>query len=217
MNRVFTLLFVASCLTAVGQVTYPYNPDGNADTLIGVTDLQDLLTTYGQPFLPTEILVEGQTLTTVLTDLRQSIDSLESLVGLKCVELRGNQSENQGYPNPMFFDLTADVGLVLVRTDLNGHAKIRLPQSAVEFGQQVTLMVSGSITPGMSSRSWNLQTIVEGEWANLAGWFKGNQYNHGCYPFDCAGEGIYIVRVEYSQEGWIPSEMSPEIFYWSEE
>ena len=44
MNRFFTLLFAASCLTAVGQVQveYPYNPDGNSDTLIGVTDLQDL-------------------------------------------------------------------------------------------------------------------------------------------------------------------------------
>ena len=30
-----TLLFAAFCLTAVGQVTYPYNPDGNADSLIG--------------------------------------------------------------------------------------------------------------------------------------------------------------------------------------
>ena len=66
---------------AQSTITYPYNPDGNADTLIGVTDLQDLLTTYGQPFLPSEILVEGQTLTTVLTDLQQSIDSLSALSG----------------------------------------------------------------------------------------------------------------------------------------
>ena len=39
---------------------YPYNPDGNADSLIGVADLQDLLTTYGQGFVPNEILFEGQ-------------------------------------------------------------------------------------------------------------------------------------------------------------
>lgn len=50
MNRFFTLLFAASCLTAVGQVTYPYNPDGNADGLITVIDLQDLLSAYGLPF-----------------------------------------------------------------------------------------------------------------------------------------------------------------------
>ena len=81
MKHLLTLLIAAFCSTVVGQVTYPYNPDGNADTLIGVTDLQDLLTTYGQPFLPSEILVEGQTLTTVLTDLQQSIDSLSALSG----------------------------------------------------------------------------------------------------------------------------------------
>ena len=43
MHRFFTLLLSASCLTAVGQVTYPYNPDGNADALIGATDQQGLL------------------------------------------------------------------------------------------------------------------------------------------------------------------------------
>ena len=76
MNRFFTLLLAASCLTAVGQVTYPYNPDGNADTLIGVTDLQDLLVVYGNSFSPSEILVQGETLTSLLTQLQNSIDSL---------------------------------------------------------------------------------------------------------------------------------------------
>ena len=79
MNRFFTLLLAASCLTAVGQVTYPYNPDGNADSLIGASDIQDLLSGYGLPFSPSEILVDGQTLTTVLTQLQNSIDSLSGL------------------------------------------------------------------------------------------------------------------------------------------
>ena len=86
MNRFFTLLLAASCLTAVGQVTYPYNPDGNADALIGVTDLQDMLSTYGGAFLPSEILVGDSTLSfwvdqlsaTVLTQ-QATIDSLLAL------------------------------------------------------------------------------------------------------------------------------------------
>ena len=86
MNRVFTLLFTASCLTAVGQVTYPYNPDGNADALIGVTDLADMLATYGNTFAPSEILVGDSTLSfwidqlseTVLTQ-QATIDSLLAL------------------------------------------------------------------------------------------------------------------------------------------
>ena len=50
MNRFFTLLLAASCLTAVGQVTYPYNPDGNNDDIISLNDLLDILSTYGLAF-----------------------------------------------------------------------------------------------------------------------------------------------------------------------
>ena len=50
-------------------ITYPYNPDGNADSLIGASDIQDLLSIWLLPSL--EILVDGQTLTTVLTQLKQ--------------------------------------------------------------------------------------------------------------------------------------------------
>ena len=76
MNRFFTLLLAASCLTAVGQVTYPYNPDGNADTLIGITDLQDLLVVYGNPFLPSEIQVGDSSLTFWVDQVSNSLDQL---------------------------------------------------------------------------------------------------------------------------------------------
>ena len=52
MTRFLTLLLAASCLTAVGQVTYPYNPDGNADGDITVGDLQD--------FLGSSVFIEDQ-------------------------------------------------------------------------------------------------------------------------------------------------------------
>ena len=47
MNRFFKLLLAASCLTAVGQTEYSYNPDENGDGLIGLADLQGLLALYG--------------------------------------------------------------------------------------------------------------------------------------------------------------------------
>ena len=81
MNRFFTLLLAASCLTAVGQVTYPYNPDEDGNGQIAVGDLQGILATYGNEFSPSEILVNGETLTTVLTQLQNSIDSLSGLTG----------------------------------------------------------------------------------------------------------------------------------------
>jgi hypothetical protein len=60
MNRFFTLLFAASCFTAVGQVTYPYNPDENGDMLIGVVDLQALLANYGQEFSSAVVSEDGE-------------------------------------------------------------------------------------------------------------------------------------------------------------
>ena len=44
MNRFFTLLLAASCLTAVGQA---WNPDSDNNGQIGVADLQSLLSVYG--------------------------------------------------------------------------------------------------------------------------------------------------------------------------
>ena len=76
MKRFFTLLLTASCLTAVGQVTYPYNPDEDGNGHIAVGDLQGILATYGNEFSPSEILVNGEPLTTVLTELQGEIDHL---------------------------------------------------------------------------------------------------------------------------------------------
>ena len=80
MNRFFTLLLAASCLTAVGQVTYPYNPDGNADGDIAVGDLQDFLGTYGNPFSPSEIMVGDSSLTYWVEQLSQTLLNQESLI-----------------------------------------------------------------------------------------------------------------------------------------
>ena len=73
ISRFFTLLITASCLTALGQaqVEYPYNPDGNSDGMIGVTDLQDLLASYGLPFAPDSLLGNS------LDSLYNVVDSLE--------------------------------------------------------------------------------------------------------------------------------------------
>ena len=86
MIRFFILLFAASSLTALGQVTYPYNPDGNADSAIGVSDIQDLLTVYGNPFSPSEIMVGDSSLTfwvehvsQMLEEQQITIDSLAHL------------------------------------------------------------------------------------------------------------------------------------------
>ena len=54
MKQLVALMMCAVSLGAAAQstITYPYNPDGNADSLIGVSDIQDLLSGYGLPFSP---------------------------------------------------------------------------------------------------------------------------------------------------------------------
>ena len=66
---------------AQSTITYPYNPDEDGNGQIAVADLQGILSTYGNAFAPSAILVDGETLTTVLTQLQNSIDSLSGLTG----------------------------------------------------------------------------------------------------------------------------------------
>ena len=62
MNKRVTslLLVLLVCLTSSSQENnFPYNPDGNGDSLIGVSDLQDLLTFYGLDFIPIEMMLDS--------------------------------------------------------------------------------------------------------------------------------------------------------------
>ena len=53
LKAFFAMCLAACCFSAGAQtVTYPYNPDGNADQYINIYDLQDLLLAYGQTWIP---------------------------------------------------------------------------------------------------------------------------------------------------------------------
>ena len=83
MRRLIALMMCAVSFGAAAQstITYPYNPDGNADGDIAVGDLQDFLVTYGNPFSPSEIMVGDSSLTTVLANLLSSIEGLQQAMG----------------------------------------------------------------------------------------------------------------------------------------
>ena len=88
MKKLFTLLITAACFTASAQieVEYPYNPDNQNDGHVGIEDILEILTVYGEEFTPEQLLVEGTSLTewiqllseTVIQQQAQ-IDSLSSL------------------------------------------------------------------------------------------------------------------------------------------
>ena len=66
-------MMCAMSLGAAAQITYPYNPDGNADGSITTYDLQDLLSSYGLSFVPNELSFGDTTLSSVLVELIELI------------------------------------------------------------------------------------------------------------------------------------------------
>ena len=76
------MMMCAVSLGAAAQstITYPYNPDGNADGDIAVGDLQDFLVTYGNPFSPSEIMVGDSSLTSWVEQLSQTILDLQNQI-----------------------------------------------------------------------------------------------------------------------------------------
>ena len=67
-------------MTAVGQVDieYPYNPDFENDGSVGIEDLMSLLSVYGLDFTPEDLLIDGSSLSDIITILQAQIDSLAS-------------------------------------------------------------------------------------------------------------------------------------------
>tara|TARA_Y100000813_G_scaffold184976_1_gene156456 strand:- start:538 stop:888 length:351 start_codon:yes stop_codon:yes gene_type:complete len=82
MKRLVVMMMCAVSLGAAAQstLTYPYNPDGNADALIGMTDLQDMLSVYGGAFSPSEIQIDGVGLGEVLTQLLTTQAELQQTI-----------------------------------------------------------------------------------------------------------------------------------------
>jgi len=71
MSRTYLLaLFLSLGLLASAQsVTLPYNPDVDQDSAIGAGDLLGLLPLFGNYFTPSEVLVDGETLTDYIAAL----------------------------------------------------------------------------------------------------------------------------------------------------
>ena len=87
MRTLLSLALISLCfsLSAQETITYPYNPDWNADGAITSPDLLDLLGVYGNAFTPTEIQIDGVGLAEVLNQLlttqaemQETISALEA-------------------------------------------------------------------------------------------------------------------------------------------
>ena len=101
MRPFLTLAIFGFCcsLSAQETINYPYNPDEDGNGQIAIGDLQGVLAAYGNAFAPSEILINGETLTTVMTELQSSIDSLSQEVQALAndVSAQNNNSGNGGF------------------------------------------------------------------------------------------------------------------------
>ena len=70
-----TILAACALIASAQSVTYPYNPDGNADQYISIIDLQDLLMAYGQSWTPQELAVDSIPLSVYLQTLQAFIEA----------------------------------------------------------------------------------------------------------------------------------------------
>ena len=71
MKRLVAMMMCAVSLGAAAQSTiaYPYNPDADGDSFIGVSDILEGVATYNTEFYPSEIQIDGVGLGEVLTQL----------------------------------------------------------------------------------------------------------------------------------------------------
>ena len=164
MNRFFTLLVAASSLTAVGQVTYPYNPDGNADGDIAVGDLQDFLVTYGNPFSPSEIMVGDSSLTFWVEQLSQTVqaqqEQIDSLTHLSQILALG-PTEHIRFHELEWIPQTNNGDTYLTTIDFSQDGFLRLNGSGQSYERLIFIIVGDTTSPALFS---NEMLGVENFW-----------------------------------------------------
>lgn len=77
---VASLLWVATFSAQEIVVEYPYNPDADADSIIGVVDLMSLLGVFGDDFEPAELLIDEVSLLSILVEMQSTIAALQAQV-----------------------------------------------------------------------------------------------------------------------------------------
>ena len=75
-----TLCFLTLSLTAQEPLTYPYNPDANSDQFVAVSDVLETIATYGDQFLPSEIMVGDTTLSNWIQILNQTLANQQAVI-----------------------------------------------------------------------------------------------------------------------------------------
>ena len=164
MRTLFSLALISLCFSFSAQetITYPYNPDGNQDGTITVPDLQDFLGNYGSAFAPSEITVNGETLSTVILDMQNTINELINLNDSPTTVIHGAYNfsdESQflipNYVNTVYLELEGATGG-------NGFKILKDPTDGVDPGNRIQF--AGFSAAGYMQNGKNI--VIDGDDAN---------------------------------------------------
>ena len=102
-----TLCFFTLSLTAQEPLTYPYNPDANGDTFVGVSDVLEGISTYDNFFFPEEIMVGDTTLSNWIQILNQTLANQQTVIDSLQASLA---SQDTQLDSTMIADMIAAAG-----------------------------------------------------------------------------------------------------------
>jgi hypothetical protein len=207
MRTLLSLALISLCfsLSAQETITYPYNPDGDADGLVAVPDLQDLLSVYGNPFSPAEITFGDYSLSDILTELSH-------LIAANSVRTRDFT---------FFFDATSQNDTIWLQ-DLVGEDVFRVTTEVIEViwfsieNQDVVLSLKSNHLPKTYNYGdieirglFNGESVFQRTPRNSSSHFTktiGKLCNSGLNPYfvispyswsGIGGEGEITVRLSY--------------------
>ena len=126
MKKLFTLLLAAACFTASAQieVEYPYNPDNQNDGHVGIEDILEILTVYGEEFTPEQLMVEGTSLTEWIQLLSETViqqqAQIDSLQVTNSFNGFGPRETVSFQPSDWSFNPSFDYGLLELQFEVDG-------------------------------------------------------------------------------------------------
>ena len=193
-NRLCTLILAVACFTASAQsdIDYPYNPDFENDGFVGIEDVLELLSVYGAPFTPEQLLLDGASLTEIIESLQTQIDSLASFTNEGFGALVLNDS--------LLTEYLVGVAAASEEGDSTLAAWVMQLSEVVEQQQaQLDSMEFGAATNlGLFNQSWSYpqgrggETLVlhltDGQEYQVPEGF--NFYVHMAEYWDCSNEGV---------------------------
>ena len=212
MKHVLTLTALLISSLAMGQFpNLPYNPDDNADGLIGVADLQALLANYGSTF-------EGAILS---TDSNTAVVEVGSMNYLTC------RSTCAALPG--VWDIIDDNSAGLILPTLTSDAWLNLQSYNYSSGSgggaaYAYVLESDGDTDSIIDVDWDytLKCFCAAKQRPRVEWSYCEHY--GAYYFDALPSNIEDCYNQKLEEGWYPlggpsvgqSSISQSFLRWAE-